>query len=124
MSFSNLRNISIHYEDDAVQGMISLIKTAPFPSQAPIDPASPWSLGIDYNYLLELKQRFANEWEWTRLEKEVNRFSHFLVDYATTEGDELQFHFLHQRSERADAIPLLLLHGWPGERLDTAYPMT
>ncbi|KAI0761436.1 alpha/beta-hydrolase [Irpex lacteus] len=118
MSFSNLRNISIHYEDDTVQSMISLIKTAPFPSQAPIDPASPWSLGIDYNYLLDLKHKFVNEWEWTRLEKEVNRFSHFLVDYATPEGDELQFHFLHQRSERADAIPLLLLHGWPGTFYD------
>ena len=24
-------------------------------------------------------------------------------------------HFIHARSERTDAIPLILLHGWPGE---------
>ncbi|KAI0811155.1 alpha/beta-hydrolase [Irpex lacteus] len=118
MSFSNLRKVPIHYEDSAVQSMISLIKTAPFPARAPIDPASPWTLGIDYDYLKDLKHRFENEWKWSDLEKSVNKFDHFLVDYASTQGDQLQLHFVHQRSERADAIPLLLLHGWPGTFYD------
>jgi pimeloyl-ACP methyl ester carboxylesterase len=29
-------------------------------------------------------------------------------------SDTVQLHFVHVRSERADAVPLLLLHGWPG----------
>lgn len=28
--------------------------------------------------------------------------------------DELEIHFVHQRSQRANAIPLLFIHGWPG----------
>lgn len=85
-----------------------MVKTAPFPSQAPIDPAAPRSLGIDYDYLKKLKQKFENEWQWAKLEKKVNAFDHFLVDYNSANGDELRFHFVHQRSERADAIPLFL----------------
>lgn len=38
-----------------------------------------------------------------------NRYNHFKVDI---EG--LDIHFIHHRSERADAIPLILCHGWPG----------
>ena len=115
MPFSNLGKISINYDETTIQNMLSLVKSAPFPSQAPIDPKEPWSLGIDYTYLRDLKQKFEASWQWSRLEKEVNRFDHFLVDYASAEGDQLQLHFIHQKSERANAIPLFLLHGWPGE---------
>lgn len=121
MSFNNLRKVPIHFDDAAVQSMISLIKTAPLPSQAPIDPASPWSLGIDYDYLKDLQNKFENEWKWSNLEKAVNKFDHFLVDYASPQGDQLQLHFVHQRSERADAIPLLLLHGWPSEYMEEIF---
>lgn len=37
------------------------------------------------------------------------RWPQFTVDL---EGVSL--HFVHQRSQREDAIPLLLVHGWPG----------
>lgn len=37
------------------------------------------------------------------------RFKHFTVDI---EGATV--HFVHEISERNDAVPLILLHGWPG----------
>lgn len=114
MSFSNLRNVTIHYDETLVQNMLSMLKSAPLPSEAPIDPKSPWSLGIEYDYLLALKKKFETEWRWDTLENSINKFENFLVDYAHGE-DKLQLHFLHKKSERADAIPLIILHGWPGK---------
>lgn len=32
--------------------------------------------------------------------------------------DPVQLHFVHHRSPRADAIPLLFIHGWPGSFLE------
>jgi microsomal epoxide hydrolase len=32
----------------------------------------------------------------------------------TTPIRGIELHFIHERSPRADAVPLLLLHGWPG----------
>ena len=32
----------------------------------------------------------------------------------TTSIDGIDFHFVHQRSSRSDAIPLVFIHGWPG----------
>lgn len=45
----------------------------------------------------------------------------------TTELDGQQVHFVHARSERSDAVPLLALHGWPGtvaELIDLVGPLT
>jgi hypothetical protein len=124
MSFRNLTKTSIHYDDAAVQNMISLVKLAPFPTQAPIDPQSPWSLGIDYEYLRNLKAQFENEWQWSRVENQLNQFDNYLVNYTSPSNDELQLHFIHQRSKRADAIPLILLHGWPGIVSVVSIPVT
>ncbi|KAI0343010.1 alpha/beta-hydrolase [Trametopsis cervina] len=118
MSFSNLRKIPIHYDNSQVEAMLTLLKLAPFPERAPIDAATPWSLGIDYDYLKTLKQKFSTEWTWERLERELNKFDHYLVNYVSPKGDELEVHFVHQKSERADAVPLLALHGWPGTFYD------
>ena len=114
MPFSRLRNVTIHYDEALVQNMLSMLKSSPLPSEAPIDAKSPWSLGIDYDYLLALKKKFETEWRWESLERTISKFDNFLVDYANGE-DKLQLHFLHKKSERADAIPLIILHGWPGK---------
>ncbi|KAI0683712.1 alpha/beta-hydrolase [Cytidiella melzeri] len=118
MSFSNLQKITIHYDETAVQSMVSMIKFAPFPSQAPIDAREPWSLGVDYEYLRALKNKFETDWQWERVEGGINKFDSYSVDYTSPKGDQLELHFIHQRSERADAIPLMLLHGWPGTVYD------
>ena len=44
-----------------------------------------------------------------REEARLNRFEHF-----RTRIDGQSIHFVHARSRHADALPLLLVHGWPG----------
>jgi Epoxide hydrolase N terminus len=40
------------------------------------------------------------------------------LDQFTTEIDGQQIYFIYQRSPRPDAIPLMLIHGWPGSILE------
>lgn len=47
--------------------------------------------------------------------KPFNRFNHYT---AVIEG--LNIHFIHEKSKAKDAIPLLLIHGWPGSFLEFA----
>lgn len=51
------------------------------------------------------------------LMSERSRYNHYKVEI---EG--LDVHFIHHRSERADAIPLILCHGWPGQLLSSPTP--
>jgi len=36
------------------------------------------------------------------------------LNHWTVDIEDLSIHFVHHRSTRADAIPLILCHGWPG----------
>jgi pimeloyl-ACP methyl ester carboxylesterase len=68
-----------------------------------------WSQGIPLAYTRELADYWAGEYDWRAREAALNRFDQF-----TTEIDGLDIHFIHQRSPRDDAFPLLITHGWPG----------
>ncbi|KAI5120954.1 hypothetical protein M0805_001659 [Coniferiporia weirii] len=117
MVFGVPNRIDVKYSPSAVENMLALLRASPFPDQAPIDTAEPWKLGIDYAYLKNLKTRFETEWDWTVLEQKIARFDNYLVHYEH-EGDALDLHYIHVKSARSDAIPLILLHGWPGTFFD------
>jgi pimeloyl-ACP methyl ester carboxylesterase len=68
-----------------------------------------WEYGTDVGYLQELLEYWKNDFDWKQQEAELNAFDQF-----TTEVDGLAMHFIHQRSENPDAIPLMVVHGWPG----------
>ena len=71
-------------------------------------PGTGWSYGADTAYLRELAEYWRNEYDWRAQERALNRFEHYR---AAIDGTRI--HFVHARSRYADAIPLLLLHGWP-----------
>lgn len=68
-----------------------------------------WSQGIPLAYTQELARYWRDEYDWRTREAALNRF-----DQSVTELDELDIHFVHQRSPHDDAFPLVLTHGWPG----------
>ncbi|NUS44161.1 MAG: epoxide hydrolase [Mycobacteriaceae bacterium] len=75
-------------------------------------PGADWSRGVPVEYLRELADYWANEFDWRAAEAELNRWPQF-----TTEIEGQQIHFKHIRSERANAPALLLLHDNPGATL-------
>ncbi|MFJ2838370.1 epoxide hydrolase family protein [Nocardia sp. NPDC087230] len=85
-------------------------------------PGAEWSRGVPVGYLRELAEYWRTTYDWRAAEAELNAFPQF-----TTEIDGQRIHFLHVRSARPDATPLLLTHGWPGsvvEFLDVIGPLT
>ncbi len=60
--------------------------------------------------------------DWREKEAELNQLPNFV-----TEIDGQNIHFIHVKSKEPGAIPLLLIHGWPGsviEFLDQVGPLT
>ncbi|EJD07879.1 alpha/beta-hydrolase [Fomitiporia mediterranea MF3/22] len=117
MAFDTPKRIEVKYDESEVQGVLALLKASPFPDKAPIDTDTPWKLGIDYDYLKMLKERFETEWSWKTLEKKIAKFENYTVHYEY-KGDVLDLHYVHVKSQRSNAIPLILLHGWPGSFFD------
>ncbi|WP_344235899.1 epoxide hydrolase family protein [Actinocorallia libanotica] len=76
---------------------------------APELPGTGWERGVPTGYLRELACYWADGFDWRAREKELNE----LPQFTTTAGGT-RLHFLHVRSAEPGAVPLLLLHGWPG----------
>jgi epoxide hydrolase len=82
--------------------------------------------GFDYGFPLThvraLADRWLNDYDWRRHEAELNALPQF-----TTAIDGQRIHFVHVRSASPDALPLVLIHGWPGsvlEFLDVIEPLS
>lgn len=85
-------------------------------------PGDDWDTGVPLTYLRELVEHWRDGYDWRAEEAKLNARPQF-----RTVIDGQPIHFLHVRSEREDAVPLLLTHGWPGwiiEFLDVIDPLT
>ncbi|WP_189082002.1 alpha/beta fold hydrolase [Mangrovihabitans endophyticus] len=66
------------------------------------------SMGFDGAYLREILDYWADDFDWRVAEERLNRFANQTVRIAGT-----TLHFVHARSPHRQALPLLMLHGWP-----------
>ncbi|KAJ6621487.1 Alpha/Beta hydrolase protein [Mycena sp. CBHHK59/15] len=67
------------------------------------------SYGVELDVLRDLQSEWLDGFDWATQEAELNELKHYT---AVIEG--LTVHFVHEKSTEKDAIPLILLHGWPG----------
>jgi pimeloyl-ACP methyl ester carboxylesterase len=71
-------------------------------------PGDDWSRGVPVGYLRELAEHWRTDYDWRTHEAALNAFPQFV-----TEIDGQRIHFLHVRSSRPDATPLIITHGYP-----------
>lgn len=72
-------------------------------------PAGPWQAGTELASLRELCRIWVDEYDWRPHEAWLNS-----LDPVAVEVDGLELHVFRASAGRDDAIPLLLMHGWPG----------
>ena len=97
---------TIAIEDSAISDLQARLARTRLPDQL---KGSGWEYGTELDYLDSLLDYWQNEFDWRLQESMLNEFDQYKTDI-----DGLSLHFIHQRSDRVDAIPLLLVHGWPG----------
>jgi len=71
-------------------------------------PGGGWSRGVPLAYLEELTDHWRKSYDWRAQESRLNQLPQF-----TTTVDGQTIHFLHVRSPEPDALPLLVVHGYP-----------
>lgn len=103
---SSITPFEIVVPDAAISDLKTRLQNTRLPDQI---SETTWEYGTDKTYLTELIDYWENEFDWKEQERTLNEFDHF-----KTEIDEIEMHFIHQRSEHPNAIPLMIVHGWPG----------
>ncbi|KAF4567788.1 hypothetical protein EYR40_006796 [Pleurotus pulmonarius] len=116
MAGYSVRETKIDIPQDEIDHFRRMLTITRFPA-SPIVPGADEdrsTYGTKLSDFKDAKERLLS-FDWRKFEAEMNRkadcfpsWKHFLVEI---EG--AQIHFVHEKSKRADAIPLLVLHGWP-----------
>lgn len=78
--------------------------------------------GVRLTTMKALASYWENEYDWRNCETYLNNLPQFV-----TEIDGLDIHFIHVKSKHADALPIIITHGWPGsiiEQLKIIGPLT
>ncbi len=96
----------LHVPDDAIADLRVRLERVRWPDEPPLEP---WSTGASVAYLKDLIDYWRTGFDWRAWEAKLNAFEQFSVPL-----DGIDLHYLHVRSARKDAMPLLLSHGWPG----------
>lgn len=72
-----------------------------------------WSQGAPLEKVRALCDYWRTQYDWRRCEAMLNGFGQH-----RTVIDGLGIHFLHVRSPKPDALPLIMTHGWPGSLIE------
>jgi pimeloyl-ACP methyl ester carboxylesterase len=116
---SAIRPFHVDVPEDALTEMRRRLTATRWPSRELVTDRSQ---GVQLATMQELCRYWATEYDWRRCEARLNALPQFM-----TEIDGVDIHFIHVRSPHADAMPLIMTHGWPGsvvELLDVVGPLT
>jgi pimeloyl-ACP methyl ester carboxylesterase len=115
----DIRPLRVGPPDEAIADLRSRIGATRWPSKELVNDRSQ---GVQLATIEALARYWATDYDWTACEARLNALPQF-----KTEIDGVDIHFIHVRSRHADALPLIITHGWPGsviELLEVVGPLT
>src|SRR4051794_26151062 len=105
-----IRPFHVDIPDEALTDLRRRIAATNWPDK---ETVADQSQGVPLAMMQALAEYWRTDYDWRRCETRLNDLRHFL-----TEIDGLDIHFLHARSPHADALPLVVNHGWPGSIIE------
>ncbi len=116
-SETEIRPFRVGMSEEAIADLRRRIVATRWPSK---ELVADRSQGVQLATLQELARYWATDYDWRACEARLNALPQFKIEI-----DGVDIHFIHVKSRHADALPLIVTHGWPGsviELLDSAGP--
>ncbi|MFB7286752.1 epoxide hydrolase family protein [Actinacidiphila glaucinigra] len=114
-----IRPFTVQFSEAELADLRQRIEATRFPERETVEDQSQ---GTQLDTVRKLAEYWAKEYDWRKVEAKLNSYPQFI-----TEIDGLDIHFIHVRSKHADALPVIVTHGWPGsivEQLKIIEPLT
>jgi pimeloyl-ACP methyl ester carboxylesterase len=118
-SETEIRPFRAEFPDEEIADLRRRIAATRWPERETVTDDSQ---GVRLALMQDLAGYWGTDYDWRKCEAKLNALPQFM-----TEIDGLDIHFIHIRSRHADALPLIITHGWPGsiiEQLKIIEPLT
>jgi pimeloyl-ACP methyl ester carboxylesterase len=96
---------TIAVDEEVLSDLRDRIKRTRWPGHI---AGSGWDYGADFEFLRSLVATWADEFDWRKQERELNRLAHYRANI-----DGLGIHFVHERGNGPAPLPIVLTHGFP-----------
>ena len=109
----------VNFSDAALTDLRRRIAATNWPDRETVPDVSQ---GVQLATMRELVRYWQANYDWRKVEARLNALPQF-----TTNIDGVDIHFIHVRSKNANALPVIITHGWPGsiiEQLKIIGPLT
>ncbi len=114
-----IRPFTVEIPEAQIEGLRARLAAPRWPSRELVTDRSQ---GVQLATIQGLAHYWAADYNWRACEARLNALPQF-----KTEIDGVDIHFIHVKSPHADALPLIMTHGWPGsviELLGAVGPLT
>jgi pimeloyl-ACP methyl ester carboxylesterase len=114
-----VRPFTVRVPQAELADMRRRIAATKWPSRELVTDASQ---GVQLATMRDLAQHWHTHHDWRKFETRLNALPQFM-----TTIDGVDIHFIHVRSKHANALPVIVTHGWPGsfiEQLKIIDPLT
>src|SRR5688572_10497064 len=103
---TSVRPFTVHFPQGSLDNLRRRIAATQWPEK---ETVADQSQGVPLAAMQELARYWATDYDWRTVEAKLNALPQFM-----TEIDGLDIHFIHVRSQHANALPLIVTHGMPG----------
>jgi len=105
-----VKPFKVNISQKIIQNIYTKVKNYPWDNMINIKG---WDHGTNFTYMKEISNYWIKDFNWKKHENAINKFSNF-----TTKIDDLNIHFIKEKASKANATPLLIMHGWPGSIIE------
>lgn len=103
---AQVKPFQISVDDATLADLKSRLARTRWPDQ--LDKAD-WDYGVELSYMKGLVKYWHDTYDWRIHEKKLNALPQFIAEI-----DGLPIHLIHVKSKEKNALPLVVVHGWPG----------
>jgi pimeloyl-ACP methyl ester carboxylesterase len=116
---TSIRPFHVSVPDAEVADLRRRVAATKWPERELVSDATQ---GVQLATTQKLARYWATDYDWRKVEARLNALPQFI-----TTIDGLDIHFIHVRSKNANALPVIITHGWPGsiiEQMKVIAPLT
>ncbi|KIC93976.1 epoxide hydrolase family protein [Flavihumibacter solisilvae] len=107
---ADIRPFKVNFSQAELDDLKRRILATKFPEKEAVND---FTQGVPLATIKELARYWAFDYDWRKVEAKLNSYPQFI-----TEIDGLDIHFIHVKSQHANAAPLIINHGWPGSIIE------
>src|SRR3569833_3200615 len=103
---SEIRPFRVHIPDATLTDLKRRINATRWPDKETVTDRGQ---GAQLTKIKALVNYWGSTYDWRKAEARLNALPMFLTNI-----DGLDIHYIHVKSRHANALPLIMTHGWPG----------